>query len=114
MPKTSVKAKAPKSLKQAHFLRAWRLSKGKTLNDVAALVGLSPEQISKVETFQPGHGYRQATLEAFAAVYQCEPADLLRPPGPDDDLLTRLRALPPDKRRAVERVINALAEEDAA
>jgi len=66
-----------------HFLREWRDFRNLSQEQVAGRVGLSVPQISKLENGK--QGYRQDTLENFAHAYDCEAADLLRPPPTDDE-----------------------------
>jgi transcriptional regulator with XRE-family HTH domain len=67
------------------FLRDWREFRGRSLESVAARMGLTHGQLSKVERGK--HPYNQHILEIAALEYRCEVADLLiRAPGPQDAL----------------------------
>lgn len=65
------------------YLREWREFRGRSLESVAARMGLNHGQLSKVE--RGIHPYSQHILEIAALEYGCSTADLLtRLPGPED------------------------------
>lgn len=80
-------------------IKAWRKYRRMTQEDLAARLGMTPGNLSKLERGRIPYG--QMTLELAAEALQCDEADLLRPfvepGGPDggsrlSDLLTRLTA----------------------
>lgn|SRR5262249_25327631 len=84
---TEVAAPAPAS--PAHFLRQWRESRNKSLDDLAPIIGLSKAQLSRIER---GHqAYTQRVLENYAAVLGCRTWDMLS--HPPDDPAAALRPL---------------------
>lgn len=58
-----------------HFLRAWRKAKGHTLEQVAERIGMTSQNLGKVERgLVP---YTQTLLELLAVEYGTEPASLI-------------------------------------
>lgn len=72
------------------FLREWREFRGKSLEEVAAQMGLTHGQLSKIE--RGLHPYSQNVLEVAALEYDCTVLDLLsRKPDPAADAAPRRR-----------------------
>lgn len=94
-----------------HWIREWREAKDLSQERLAERVGLSVPQVSKIENGK--QGYRQDTLEQFAAAMGLEPADLLRPPhAPKDELAAYVMGLSEKRRKRALRVLQALAAEE--
>lgn len=75
------------------FLREWREFRGRSLESVAAQMGITHGQLSKIE--RGIHPYSQHVLETAALEYGCTVSDLLsRAPNPGD------KAKLPPKRKA--------------
>lgn len=80
-------------------IREWRNSRGKTLDELGGLVGLSGGQISRLET-----GSRRVSLDRLqeiARALDCRTEDLLPVDAPAGvyELLAAYRRLSPDGRR---------------
>lgn len=73
-------AKAPKS---THYIRAWRKFRGLTLEQLAERIGMTHQNLGKIERGKVP--YNQVLLEALAEELRCGPADLIMrdPTGPD-------------------------------
>jgi len=85
-----------------HFIAEWRQYKGLTQTELAAKVGLSKSQISKIESHQ--EIYTQDTLEEIAVALGERPSCLIEhPPGGSEDgsedIAHRFRQIPPGPRR---------------
>jgi DNA-binding Xre family transcriptional regulator len=66
------------------YLREWRESSGKRLDDLSRMIGLSKGQLSRVEN---GHQpYNQRILEGYAEALGCRPGDLLTNPPVQPEL----------------------------
>lgn len=94
------------------FLAPWRDLAGFSQEQAAERLGISAGHLSNVENGR--RPYTQELLEGAAALYGCEPADLLTidPSGPDGQktLLATLGAVPAAQRDAAVRMLRALAE----
>jgi transcriptional regulator with XRE-family HTH domain len=87
-PGQDVPAVPPK--KWPTYLREWRESRGKRLDDIGKAVGLSKGQLSRVER---GHQpYSQPILEAYAEALGCRPGDLLTHPPYQPELALQSRS----------------------
>lgn len=69
------------------FLREWREASGMSLEALASEVGKSHATLSRIENRKSP--YSQEILEAIAAVYGCQPHDLLSGPPADKANLRR-------------------------
>lgn len=75
------------------FLREWREFRGKSLESVAAQMGITHGQLSKIE--RGIHPYSQHIIEVAALEYDCAVVDLLtKRPQPQDT------TPPPVRRRS--------------
>jgi len=74
-----------------HHIRAWRKSRGWTINDLARECGLGPSLISQIE-----HGrsrYSQQSLEKIASAFDVTPGTILdRPPEAGSSVVASLLA----------------------
>lgn len=98
------------------FIRQWRKHRGLTQEQLAERVEVSHASIGRIERgLQP---YGQPLLEAIAFALRCETADLLvrDPLNPDAawSIWETVRKLKPETQRQALRLVNALAEEEAA
>jgi transcriptional regulator with XRE-family HTH domain len=88
-----------------HFLREWRIAKGKTQQQLADLIDTSKGQVSSWESQRRGMTMEVQTALAYAL--GIEPQDLFRDPEqPSADQL--LKSATPEKRREVFTVIHAM------
>lgn len=87
-------AKSPSS---RHFIRAWRKDRGLTLEQLAERIGMTHQNLGKIERgLVP---YNQTLLELLADALRCEPADLImRDPAQKNSLWTIYEALSPTQR----------------
>lgn len=100
----------PKKPRRRTFLREWREEAGLTQEVAADRIGLTQGQLSRIE--RGDTPYNQDFLEAAAAAYQCEPADLImRDPSRVDamwSIVDQLKVATPEQREDVRRVADAL------
>lgn len=98
--------------KQGHFLREWRKHKGYTLEHIAERVGMTHQNLGKIERGKVP--YSQNLLEDLAEIYGTEPGQLvmfnpLSMASPfSEDPWSLLQALDPPQRRQAVEVIKAL------
>lgn len=86
-----------------HHLRAWRKRADMTLVQVSEQVNLTHSQLSKIERGK--EPYNQKLLEALAAIYECEVADLLlRDPEQSENIWSIWDRARPDQRHQIEAV----------
>jgi transcriptional regulator with XRE-family HTH domain len=86
-------------MNQTNYMRAWRVSRGLSLGDMAKLIPLHKSNLSRMESGK--REYHRDILEAYARVIGCQPGDLIsRPPGVAEELYRILaRCTPEDLRR---------------
>lgn len=90
-----------------HYLREWRKAKGKTLEWVAEYVGMSHQNLGKVERFKVP--YSQTLLEKLADLYQTNPGSLvMRNPAQEDALYTVWEQATPAKRAKIQKMLQIL------
>lgn len=88
-----------------HFLRAWRKHRAKTIEAVAAEVGISRTQLGRVEKGQ--QPFNEELLTRLAEIYNCEVPDLImRDPSDPQNIWSLWDHAKPAQRRQ----ITALAE----
>tara|TARA_R110002074_G_scaffold262994_2_gene435147 strand:+ start:23339 stop:23641 length:303 start_codon:yes stop_codon:yes gene_type:complete len=83
------------------YLREWRKAAGKTLEQVAVELGITNQQLGKIERgLQP---YNQKLIEFLAELYGCDETDLLkRPPGQSMEVVQMWDRVPvADRPRAL-------------
>jgi transcriptional regulator with XRE-family HTH domain len=91
----------------AHFIRPWRRHRGLTLEQLAERIGMSHQNLGKIERFRVP--YNQELLEALAIELRCAPADLItRDPTDPEGLWSIIDGLKPAERRQAIRLIAAL------
>lgn len=90
-----------------HFIRAWRKHKGLTLEQLAERIGMSHQNLGKIErNIVP---YTQTLLELLARELSCEPADLIvRDPSDPVGMWSVWDRLAPVERRQVVEIAQAL------
>jgi transcriptional regulator with XRE-family HTH domain len=97
----------PLSDRPGHFIRAWRKHRGLTLERLAERIGMSHQNLGKIERFLVP--YNQELLETLALELRCAPADLItRDPSDPEGLWSVIDALKPAERRQAIRLIEAL------
>lgn len=69
--------------KPPHFIRQWRKSRGWTLEQLAERVGMTHQNLGKIERFQVP--YNQPLLERLAEVFATEPASIIMRDPSDPD-----------------------------
>lgn len=90
--------------KSPHFIRAWRKYRGYTLEQLAERIGMTHQNLSKIERFKvdPGLGL----LERLAEELRCEPADLIvRDPSQADSIWSIWEDIAPAERPAAARAL---------
>lgn len=97
----------PPSSRPPHFIRAWRRHRGYTLEQLAGRIGMSHQNLGKIERFKVP--YSQELLEALADNLRCAPADLItRDPADPESLWSILDGLKPAERSQAVRLIKAM------
>ena len=100
----SMKRQVPQS---RHFIRAWRKHRGLTLEQLAERIGMSHQNLGKIERGKVP--YTQTLLEMLAEELRCDPADLIiRDPSDPDGLWSILDQLEPVDRRRVTEIAKTL------
>lgn len=99
-----------------HFLRAWRKHKDITQEVAASRIGIDRTTLGRIENGKVP--YNQQFLEAAAAAYGCEPADLIMrdPNSPIWTLLDSVRKMSSAQQRQVAHIIKGFIDgsEEAA
>jgi len=87
-----------------HFLRQWRKFRGYTLEGVAERIGMSHQNLGKVERGRVP--YNETLLDLLADIYRTDRGSLImRDPTIKDALWSILDQLaPPERNRLVEKV----------
>lgn len=87
-----------------HYLRAWRKFRGRTLEAVAERVGMTHQNLGKIERGKVP--YNETLLEILAEIYQTDRGSLImRDPTMKDPLWSIYDQLAvPERVRLVERV----------
>ena len=87
-------AKKPTS---RHFIREWRKAKNLTLEQLAERIGMTHQNLGKIERGKVP--YNQVLLELIAEELRCEPADLImRDPSAPDSIWSIWDQLQPVQR----------------
>ena len=117
-PKCALHAVAPSPLtahnmhmakgeRPQHFLRAWRKYRGYTLEQIAERIGMTHQNLGKIE--RGAVPYNQHLLERLAEEYRCEPADLIiRDPLDPDGLWSIYGQLKPVERRQIVEIAKTI------
>lgn len=87
-----------------HFLRQWRKFRGYTLEHVAERLGMTHQNLGKIERGKVP--YNEPLLDALAEIYRTDRGSLImRDPNVKDALWSIYDQLaPPERARLVERV----------
>lgn len=97
-------AKKPTS---RHFIREWRKARGYTLEQLAERIGMTHQNLGKIERGQVP--FNQLLLEALADQLRCTPADLqIRDPSDPDGIWSVWDTLNPTERVQAVQVIKAI------
>ena len=64
-----------RALTSRHFIRSWRKHRGLTLEQLAERIGMTHQNLGKIERGKVP--YNQALLELLAEELRCAPADLI-------------------------------------
>lgn len=93
-----------KSKTARHYLREWRKFRGYTLEHVAERVGMSHQNLGKIERGKVP--YNEVLLDLLADIYRADRGSLImRDPSRPDPLWTIYDQLaPPERVRLVERI----------
>jgi transcriptional regulator with XRE-family HTH domain len=111
MPKVRVQKVIPNFKPEPRFrpafIRQWRKHRGITQERLADRAGMSPGNLSNIETGkQP---YTQGHMEALADALNCEVVDLLvRDPSDPEGIWTLWERARPAERQQIVRVAQAL------
>ncbi len=93
--------------RSGHFIRQWRKHRGYTLEQLAERIGMSHQNLGKIERFKVP--YNQELLENLAAELRCAPADLIvRDPTDPEGLWSIWEGLKPAERTQAVRLIQAI------
>jgi transcriptional regulator with XRE-family HTH domain len=93
-------AKLPTS---RHFIREWRKHRGLTLEQLAERIGMTHQNLGKIERGKVP--YNQVLLELLADVLRCEPVDLIiRDPSAPEAIWSIWEQLEPQARRQVSEI----------
>ena len=93
------RAKSRQKSRQKTYLRAWRLHRGLTLEQLAERVGITHASLSRIER---GHQeYKQSLLEALAAELSIDTASLLMRDPSDPEAIWSIwdQAEPAERRQ---------------
>jgi transcriptional regulator with XRE-family HTH domain len=82
----------------SHYLRAWRVHRKLSQQEVARIMGTNASAVSKYELGELP--YTQRVIEVLAAIYRCKPSDLIGTP-PETEPVSELRELPSDVREEI-------------
>lgn len=93
---------ARKGDKPPHFIRAWRKHRGLTLEQLAERIGMSHQNLGKIERYKVP--YNEELLDHLAEHLRCEPGDLIiRDPSQTEAIWSIWEQLAPaDQVRVVE------------
>lgn len=101
------KARDRKPKGRRNFIREWRKFRGLKQHELAELTGMTPGNLSNIESRV--QDYTRTTLESLADALNCEPADLLsRDPNKDEDILDIWRRADPQQRAALVEIAKAV------
>lgn len=97
-------AKKPTS---RHFIRAWRKHRGLTLEQLAERIGMSHQNLGKIERgLVP---YNQVLLEALSEELRCDPRDLImRDPTQPESIWSIWEQLSVPERAQATEIVKAL------
>lgn len=90
-----------------HFIREWRKHRGYSLERVAEMIGMTHQNLGKIE--RGVVPYNQVLLENLAEALTCSPADLIiRDPSRTDAVWDLWETLKPVERTQAINVIRAI------
>jgi transcriptional regulator with XRE-family HTH domain len=100
----SMTRRTPKS---THYIRAWRKHRGLTLEQLAERIGMSHQNLGKVERGRVP--YNQTLLELLAEELRCEPVDLIiRDPSEPEGIWSIWDQLRPTEQRQVTEIAKTI------
>lgn len=95
--------------KKHHYIREWRRHRGLTLEKLAERIGMSHQNLGKIERYIVP--YNQVLLELLATELRCEPADLImRDPSQPAALWSIYDQLTPVQRETALAMLQGLAQ----
>jgi len=91
-----------------HFIKAWRVHRGLTQEQLGERIGKTHGAVSQLE--RGIVGYTQPMLEALADALQCEPQDLImRDPNSEIwSVFDTILKLPPAEQKRIVAIIEAV------
>lgn len=93
--------------KQPHYIRQWRKYRGLTLEQLAERIGMTHQNLGKIERFKVA--YTQPLLEHLAEELRTDEASLImRDPSMPEAIWTVYEALTPPQKRQAEQFMKAL------
>jgi transcriptional regulator with XRE-family HTH domain len=96
-----------------HFIREWRKHRGLTLEQLAERIGMTHQNLGKVERFKVP--YSQTVLERLADALRTDPASLImRDPADPEGLWSIWDELTPPERRTAAGVLRVIRGSRAA
>lgn len=105
--------KKPSRDRQKTFLREWRDFRGYTLEQAAEMIGMSRENLGKIENRRVP--YNQDVLEQLAEAYNCEVSDLLiRDPTEPENIWSIWNNAKQGAKVAIISFAKTLKEQDAS
>jgi transcriptional regulator with XRE-family HTH domain len=98
--------------KPPHFIREWRKSRGWTLEKLAERIGMSHQNLGKIERYQVS--YTQPLLERLAEEFGTEPGSLImRNPLDREAPWSLIDTIKPAEARPVAAFLTAIRGEKA-
>lgn len=99
--------------KKAHYIREWRKHRGLTLEQLAELIGMTHQNLGKIERYKVP--YSQPLLEHLAEALRTDAASLIaRDPSSPQELWALFDELTEPERRQGIEVLKALRGSRAA
>lgn len=96
-----------RALRTTHYIRQWRKHRGLTLEQLAERIGMTHQNLGKIERGKVP--YNQVLLELLAEQLRCEPADLIiRDPSQPDGIWSIWDQLKPVEREQMVEIAKTL------
>lgn len=97
----------PREPKTKHYIRAWRLHRDMTLEQLADSIGMSHQNLGKIERFKVP--YNQVLLEQLSVPLRCDPVELIvRDPMSADPIWAVLDGMNASQREQLTEIAKTL------